>query len=114
MRNLTLLLLTALVALGQAPASRADGAMLMVSAVVLPNARCSFILPDAITAADLAALAARTAAASFESDSFRCGGHVPSARNALRLTQLSIRQTRFDRAAGAGDDASGFVLTITP
>jgi hypothetical protein len=108
MRNLTLRLLTALVALAQPLPSYPDGATLMVSAVVLPNARCSFSLRGAVTARDLVALAAQPASVPSAAGSLRCGGHVPSVTNAQALTRLSIRQT------DAGDAVSDFVVTITP
>jgi|APDOM4702015191_1054821.scaffolds.fasta_scaffold33865_3 hypothetical protein len=108
MQNFTLRLLMALVALAQPLRSGADDATLMVSAVVLPNARCSFLLPALTTADDLMSLAARPAASPSEAGVFRCGGHAASARAAMTLTQLSVKPTDISLTA------SGFVVTITP
>ncbi len=107
MRSFALRLLMVLVAIAQPLPSVADGATLTVSAVVLPNARCSFTMPAVVNSADLLALAARQTSFAAESGALRCGGHAPTARNALTLTQLTVRQLEL----GATSD---FVMTITP
>lgn len=108
MQKLTLRLLMALIASAPAFPVVADDATLMVSAVVLPNARCSFLLPALTTAGELMTLASRPAALPSDAGVFRCGGHLPSARAAMTLTQLSVKPT------DANISASGFVVTITP
>lgn len=111
MHKLALWLLLAFVALTPPILATAGDARLMVSALVLPNARCSFAVPAALTKAELSMLAARQVVLAHDAGSLRCGGHVPSVRNALDLTQLSVRQVG---AIVDGAATTDFVVTVTP